>query len=130
MAFPTSPTNGQTAVIDGISYVYSTTTNSWTRNVTTLALSSNVNTFTGDGVNNTFTLSTTPASIYYTIVMVGGVWQPHTAYTIASNTITFSSIPTNGVIIEVVVLGTSGGQLYTATSLGNLTLSPFLLMGA
>ena len=31
MAFPTSPTNGQRAVVNGITYQYATTTNSWTR---------------------------------------------------------------------------------------------------
>lgn len=31
MAFPASPTNGQVTTKNGISYVYSTTTNSWTR---------------------------------------------------------------------------------------------------
>ena len=31
MAFPTSPTNGQTAVVNGISYTYNSTTNSWGR---------------------------------------------------------------------------------------------------
>ena len=31
MSFPSSPTNGQLAVINNITYVYSSTTNSWTR---------------------------------------------------------------------------------------------------
>jgi len=31
MAFPTSPINGQTAVVNNITYTYSTATNSWTR---------------------------------------------------------------------------------------------------
>ena len=31
MAFPTSPINGQQAVVNGITYQYTTTTNSWTR---------------------------------------------------------------------------------------------------
>lgn len=31
MAFPTSPTNGQTATVNGITYSYSSTTNSWAR---------------------------------------------------------------------------------------------------
>jgi hypothetical protein len=36
MAFPTSPTNGQTATINGIQYTYSSATNSWTRDASTL----------------------------------------------------------------------------------------------
>jgi hypothetical protein len=31
MAFPTSPTNGQTAILNGITYTYSSTNNSWVR---------------------------------------------------------------------------------------------------
>jgi hypothetical protein len=31
MAFPTSPINGETTIVNGIGYVYSSSTNSWTR---------------------------------------------------------------------------------------------------
>ena len=31
MAFPTSPINGQVAIVNGIRYTYATATNSWTR---------------------------------------------------------------------------------------------------
>ena len=31
MSFPTSPQNGQTTVVSGVTYTYSTTTNAWTR---------------------------------------------------------------------------------------------------
>lgn len=36
MAFPTSPSNGDTTLINGINYVYSSSTNSWTRVVASL----------------------------------------------------------------------------------------------
>jgi hypothetical protein len=43
MAFPSSPTNGQTAVVNGITYTYSTTTTAWTRvtggNISSLSVS-------------------------------------------------------------------------------------------
>jgi hypothetical protein len=43
MAFPSSPTNGQTAVVNGITYSYSTTTTAWTRvtggNISSLSVS-------------------------------------------------------------------------------------------
>jgi hypothetical protein len=42
MSFPTSPSNGQSAIVNGISYVYSSTYGTWTRNTTTTALSGNV----------------------------------------------------------------------------------------
>jgi hypothetical protein len=34
MSFPTSPLNGQTATVNGISYQYNSTTNAWTRQLT------------------------------------------------------------------------------------------------
>jgi hypothetical protein len=36
MAFPVSPINGATTLVNGINYVYSDTTNSWTRVVASL----------------------------------------------------------------------------------------------
>ena len=45
MAFPTTPTDGQTATVNNIVYVYSTATNTWTRTASgfvTLAASGNV----------------------------------------------------------------------------------------
>jgi hypothetical protein len=32
MSFPSSPSNGQTAIVNGISYTYNSTVRSWTRN--------------------------------------------------------------------------------------------------
>ena len=34
LSFPSSPTNGQTAVVNNVSYTYNATTRSWTRNTT------------------------------------------------------------------------------------------------
>jgi hypothetical protein len=34
MSFPSTPTNGQTATVNGIAYVYNSTTNAWTRQLT------------------------------------------------------------------------------------------------
>jgi hypothetical protein len=42
MSFPTSPSNGQSAIVNGISYTYSSTYGTWTRNTTTTALSGNI----------------------------------------------------------------------------------------
>ena len=65
MSFPTSPTNGQTTVLNGITYVYSTSTTAWTRVVQTLT-----------GTTGTFTISNTASSTSTTtgaLVVVGGV---------------------------------------------------------
>jgi hypothetical protein len=50
MAFPSSPSNGQTAVVNGILYAYSSTNNSWTRQVNTLTSLSTGNLITTNGV--------------------------------------------------------------------------------
>ena len=36
MAFPVSPTNGQTAIVNGINYIYASATNSWKKVTTSL----------------------------------------------------------------------------------------------
>ena len=89
-------------------------------------LESTVDTFTGDGSNTAFTLSTTPATINYTTAVVGGVTQPRSAYSIVGTTLTFTSAPANNQIIEVTTIGTSNTTLYTVNNI----ISPFLLMGA
>lgn len=50
MAFPTSPTNGQTANVNGITYTYSSTDNAWTRVVGVLANITAANIMTVNGV--------------------------------------------------------------------------------
>jgi hypothetical protein len=89
-------------------------------------LTSTVDTFTGDGSNTAYTLSTTPATINYTTAVVGGVTQPRSAYSVIGTTLTFTSAPANNQIIEVTTIGTSNTTLYTVNNI----ISPFLLMGA
>jgi len=129
MAFPTSPTNGQSSTVNGITYVYTAGTNSWKRSVTIAdaVLTSTVDSFTGNGSNTVFTLTTTPQDINYTTAVVGGVTQPKSAYSVLNNTLTFTSAPANNQIIEVTTIGTSNTTLYTVVPTN--ILSPFLLMG-
>ena len=55
---------------------------------------------TGDGSTNTLTLSETPNSVMDVAIYCNGVMQrPGTEYTLAGNTITFTSTPANGVFI-------------------------------
>ena len=129
MAFPTSPTNGQSSTVNGITYVYTVATNSWKRSVTIAdadaVLTSTVDTFTGNGANTAYTLTTTPQNINYTTAVVGGVTQPRSAYSVLNNTLTFTSAPANNVTIEVTTIGTSNTTLYTTNNI----ISPFMLMG-
>jgi hypothetical protein len=127
MAFPTSPTNGQSSTVNGITYVYTAATNSWKRSVTIAdsVLTSTVDSFTGNGSNTVFTLTTNPQNINYTTAVVGGVTQPKSAYSVLNNTLTFTSAPANNQIIEVTTIGTSNTTLYTTNNI----ISPFMLMG-
>jgi len=95
-------------------------------NTSSAVLTSTVDTFTGDGSNTAFTLSTTPATINYTTAVVGGVTQPRSAYSVVGTTLTFTSAPANNQTIEVTTIGTSNTTLYTVNNI----ISPFLLMGA
>ena len=81
---------------------------SWAAVATT---SMNVDTFTGDGSWTMKTLTATPTNINYTLVAIGGVFQPRDAYSIAGAVITFDDPPPNGAIVEVttVVAGAGGG---------------------
>jgi len=102
MAFPTSPTNGQIATVNGISYTYSSTTNSWTRNTSAGSIFNiTTDTFTGDGLKTTFILSTIPASPDLVQVNIDGVMQQRSAYNLSNNTITFTGTPIADAIIEV-----------------------------
>ena len=72
MAFPSSPTNGQTATVNSISYVYNSTTNAWTRTFSSspnLYLVGNVNAGNITANSGTVSTSTTTGAL----VVVGGV---------------------------------------------------------
>ena len=114
MAFPSSPTNGQIAVQNGITYTYNSTYGSWTRNAATLpALSVYVDTFTGDGVTTSFRLSLTPSSVDFISVNIDGVIQLKSAYTLSTNVVTLTGTPIAGAIIDI--------KTTTATNIGILT---------
>ena len=69
-----------------------------------------VNTFTGNGTQNTFTLSATPGNKDQTLVIVGGVPQAKATYSLANTTLTFTEAPDNGYNIEVIIFAQSTAQ--------------------
>jgi plastocyanin len=78
--------------------------------------------FTGNGVQTAFALSTAPASENYTFVNIDGVDQLKTAYSVAGSTLTFSSAPINGAQIEVTIvsaLSNAQPNFTTRTYTGN-----------
>jgi hypothetical protein len=74
---------------------------SWTKQPT---LSVIVDNFTGDGSNVAFTLSVAPANINYTTVNYNGLILLRSSYTVSGTTLTLSSAPASGSLIEVTTL--------------------------
>ena len=69
-----------------------------------------VDSFTGNGSSVNFTLATAPLNENQTIVSVGGILQPKSAYSVAGTTLTFSSAPATGVGIEVTTFASTAGS--------------------
>lgn len=62
-------------------------------------------TFTGNGVQTTYTLNASPTTKNYTIVSVGGIMQSKTNYNTTGNQLIFNTPPPNGAPVEVTTLG-------------------------
>lgn len=60
-----------------------------------------LDTFTGNGSNTAFTLSTLPAADKMSFIFINGVAQSDSEYSIAGTTLTFSEAPASGDNIEV-----------------------------
>ena len=83
---------------------------SWTAQSGGSGTLTTVDSFTGDGANTAFTLSTTPTNANYTIAVVHGMVQPKSAYSVTGNVLTFSSAPANTAVIEITTIaGANGG---------------------
>ena len=81
-----------------------------------------VDTFTSNGVQTTYTLTTTPSSINQTMVNIDGVFQLREAYSLTGADITFDSAPANGSIIEVTTtqgVATGAGSFVVRNYTGN-----------
>lgn len=101
MSFPSSPTNGQTAVINGVTYAYTTTTNSWTKQQRAF--------------------NTTGAFPPTTNVLVGDIW-----YNTSDDTLyryTFDG--TSYYWVDIITPTVSSN-----TTISTDIINPFLLMGA
>jgi hypothetical protein len=122
MAFPTSPIDGQVTVQNGIRYTYASATNSWTRspagNATLSVISDS---FTGDGITVSYTLSNTPVSVDVVTAIVDGVPQLRGAFTLSSNILTFTGTPANGALIEIRAMQVSGLGVLTGLVYDNFT---------
>lgn len=114
MAFPTSPTNGQLTINNGITYTYDSTTSSWTRVQQSFpSFSVNVDTFISDGVTINYVLGITPSAKEVVSVNIDGVLQQKSAYNISTNVITLTGTPVLGAIIEVKTINASSATVIT-----------------
>jgi hypothetical protein len=78
-----------------------------------------VNNFTGDGIQTSFTLTVTPAGTNYTLVMIGGIVQPRNYYTITGATISFGTAPPANTSVEVSIFGGGASAIGLAGSVTN-----------
>ena len=129
MAFPISPTNGQSATLNGVMYTYSSATTSWTRAPASPATFSVVlDTFLGDGATTSFNLSVTPTSSDFVSINIDGVSQLKSAYTLSGATITLTGTPIVDAVIEAKTINATKisvltGLVYdTFTGTGSTTI--------
>ena len=105
ITFDTAPANGRNIVVHHVKSSIS---------------GSNVilNSFTGDGSDTTFTLSTAPQSENNTQVYLNGVYQNKSTYSVSGTTLTFDAAPANSVAIEVMMFTQTTVNEPTANSVG------------
>ena len=121
MSFPTSPSNGQSAVVNNITYTYSTSTNSWKRATSTVSPSNSI-TYNGSylGTATVFNFSTgttaTVAGGIVTIQALGAVQS------IIAGTDTSVSASTGNVTVwDISTLQSVTGRGATTPSAINIT---------
>jgi hypothetical protein len=111
MSFPTNPTNGQQATVNGIKYVYSTSNNAWTRSQLPLLGSTGATGPSGTG-------------------STGATGPSGTGSTGATGPLGTGATGATGVIGSTGATGPSGTGSTGATGPEPVTIHPFLLMGA
>ncbi len=84
----------------------------------------NVDNFSGDGSDTTFTLSLNPVHENNTQVYIDGVYQFKNTYSVSGTTLTFSAAPPNGTSIEVMTHSqteVNSAASLNATAISNLS---------
>jgi hypothetical protein len=88
-------------------------------------LRSYVNSYKGNSESATITLPITPISSNFVTVIINGVAQLSSAYTVSGNVLTFTSYPTTNADIDVRILDVSQPIVGEATA--QEQIHPFLL---
>lgn len=96
---------------------------SYSSNITIANVSQRIDSFTGDGSNVTFQLSTTPSSANVVTVNYQGATLLHESYTVSGANITFGSAPASGYKFDVVTL--VGGDSQSVPAAGSSTQIQF-----
>jgi hypothetical protein len=126
MAFPSSPTNGQVATQNGITYTYTSATNSWARVIGSI-LSAVYRSYTGDGSTTTYTVTSGVIANTVLVALNGVLQRPTTDYTISGSILTFTTAPENADDIQIRELnggtGSSSGSLTWNIASSNATMS-------
>ena len=68
-----------------------------------------INSFTGNGSQTIFTLSSAPTSNNYVQVNINGITQLHNAFTVSGANVTMSAAPYNGSSVEMTTFNLGGG---------------------
>jgi hypothetical protein len=68
-----------------------------------------IDSFTGNGSQTIFTLSTTPTSNNFIQVNINGITQLHDAFTVSGANVTMSAAPNNGSSVEMTTFNLGGG---------------------
>ena len=90
-------------------------------------LRSYVNSYKGNSQSATITLPIAPISNNFVTVIVNGVAQLSSAYTVSGNVLTFTSYPTTNADIDVRILDVTQPIVGEATATAQEQLHPFLL---
>lgn len=89
------------------------------------------NEFTANGVQNAFTLSSTPDSVNQILVNYNGVLQNQGAYSLSGNVVTFNETPVNTAKIDVMVItGTAPANTVVSGSTGAIQFSNSGVLGS
>ena len=114
MAFPVAPTNGQIALINGVSYTYASATNSWTRNVGVQA-NVNASNVTAGNLSVTSNLTVTGDSVFTGNILPSA----NITYDLGSATYRWRDIFLSGNTINL-----GGASIKTDASSGAIALIP------
>ena len=122
MAFPVSPTNGQTATVNGITYVYSSTYGSWTRTSSSLSslpslyIVGNVNAGNVTANSGTISTSTTTGAL----VVTGGAGVSGVLY-IANTGDVSANLGTVRTNLNTLDANVGAYEIYANANLGTAT---------